>query len=119
MERDMTTKELMDRYELLKQQLADTDLIMQGTILERIITRNDPNSSDGKKTYGPYYQWTFKKLGKSVTVNLSASQAVAYQKAIDNNRIVVETLNEMRKLSNIILEATTEGVRKRKTSASI
>jgi len=115
----MTIEELFARYELLKQQLAGTDLIVQGTILERTITRNDPNSSDGKKTYGPYYQWTFKKLGKTVTVNLSASQAVDYHNAIDNNKILVETINEMRQLSELILKTTTDGVRKRKKCSSV
>ncbi|MCK4671241.1 MAG: hypothetical protein KAT47_01780 [Candidatus Aegiribacteria sp.] len=119
MERDMTTEELMARYKLLKQRLAATDLIVQGTILERTITRNDQDSSDGMKAYGPYYQWTFKMSGKTVTVNLSESQAIFYQKAIDNNKTVLETLNEMRQLANLILEATTEGVRKRKAAVSI
>ena len=62
---------------------------------------------------GPY-QWTWKQEGKTVTVNLSASQARAFQRAIDNHRELTSLLAEMRVLSRQILEATTVGVKKRK-----
>ena len=76
--------------------------------------RKDPDKPEEKKTYGPYFQWTWKRDGKTVTVNLSASQAKAYQRAIDNHRKLEEILHEIRELSLDILEETTRGVRKRK-----
>jgi hypothetical protein len=65
--------------------------------------------------YGPYYQWTWKQKGKTVTVNLTPSQAQAYREAIGNNQALEETLSEMRSLSLHVLEATTPGVKKRRS----
>jgi hypothetical protein len=99
--------EMERRCRKLAEGLAATGPILQGTITERTIDKED-------RTYGPYYQWTFKREGKTVTVNLSASQAELFQKAIDNNRELEKTIKEMRELSLEICEAKTEGVKKRK-----
>jgi len=102
------------RYERLAAQVANTGLILQGTITERTIVRKAPLTARKSKTYGPYYQWTWKHHGKTVTVNLTRTQAKAYQKAIDNHRKVEELLRRMRALSLDILEATTPSVNRRK-----
>ena len=105
-----STPELKRRYEKLESKLAGTGMILQGTITERTIEK-------GKgQTYGPYYQWTFKQEGKTVTVNLTAEQAKIYNKAIDNNRKMEKTVSQMRELSEQILERETEGVKKRKSN---
>jgi hypothetical protein len=103
---------LQARYNALAEQLKKTGLILQGTITERIIKSDD----DKETIYGPYYQWTRKIRQKTVTVNLSRSQAMAYQKAIDNNKKMEKIIKEMLALSMKILEATTEGVIKRKST---
>jgi len=113
--KDTSMKELLKRYDRLKARLGKVGLILQGTITERTIVAEDPETPGKKKTYGPYYQWTCKHEGKTKTVNLSASQAKTYQKAIKNHRMIEETLREMREISLKICEATTEGVRKRKS----
>jgi hypothetical protein len=102
---------LMARYEALATQLSKTGLILQGTITERSIESGE----DKEKVYGPYYQWTRKIKQKTVTVNLSRSQTKVYQKAIDNNKKLEKIIKEMLALSMKILEATTEGVKKRKS----
>jgi len=102
------------RYARLTARVARLGLVLQGTITERTIVhpaRADPHR---RKVYGPYYQWTWKQEGKTVTVNLSASQARAFQRAIDNQRKLTALLGEMRTVSRQILEATTVGVNKRK-----
>jgi hypothetical protein len=66
------------------------------------------------KSFGPYYQWTFKEAGKTVTVNLTAEQAESFGQAIARHRMLEETIAEMRALSRKILEATTPGVKRRK-----
>jgi len=103
------------RYERLAGRLAKTGLVLQGTITQRTLHRPHPQEPGQQKTYGPYYQWTWKHEGKTVTVNLTAPQAKAYQRAIDNHRRVAGLLREMRTLSLQILEATTPSVQKRKT----
>jgi len=107
-------EKLQRRYARLAARLAKVGPIVQGTITERTITKQDPNAKQRTKTIGPYYQWTFKRKGKTVTVNLSGSQAKAFQRAIDRNRKLEAILQEMRRLSRTIFEATTKGVKKRK-----
>jgi len=102
------------RYKRLAAQLPKLGLVLRGTITQRTIVRNKPKTPGGRKTYGPYYQWTWKDKGKTVTVNLTASQAKLYQRAIDNQRKLERIVREMRDVSLKILEATTEGVKKRK-----
>jgi hypothetical protein len=106
---------LKNRYARLAAQLAKPGLLLQGTISERFMTRPDPQDPEHPKTIGPYYQWTFKRKAKTVTVNLSAAQAGPFQKAMDNNRRLETLLTEMRELSREILDASTEGVQRRKS----
>jgi len=109
-----TVTRMEKRYDRLAANLAGLGPILQGTITERSIVRPDPKQQGQERTYGPYYQWTWKRDGKTVTVNLSASQAKVYQKAINNHRKMEKIIQEMRRLSLAILEATTDGVTKRK-----
>jgi hypothetical protein len=105
---------LKKRYARLAARLATPGLLLQGSIVERIITRPDPQDPHHPTSIGPYYQWTFKRNAKTVTVNLSASQLRPFRKAIDNNRKLEALLAEMRTLSRQILDATTKGVKRRK-----
>ncbi len=105
---------LQRRYTRLAERLGKTALILQGTITERTIVRTDTEDRSRKKAYGPYFQWTFKQGGKTTTVNLSASQARVYERAIRNHRRMEKILQEMRDLSLRILEASTVGVKRRK-----
>ena len=105
---------LRRRYARLAARVGRVGLVLQGTITERTIIRPDGVEPHRHKAYGPYYQWTWKQEGKTVTVNLSASQARVFQRAIDNHRKLTDLLGEMRTLSRQILEATTVGVSKRK-----
>jgi hypothetical protein len=114
MESKKDVQKLRKRYERLTAQLARLGPIVQGTITERTITKPDPENPNRAKTIGPYYQWTFKRSAKTVTVNLSAAQAKAFQRAIDNNRKLEGILQEMRTVSRALLEATTQGVKRRK-----
>lgn len=98
------------KFKDLRRSLAKTGYILHGTITERMMERY------GKK-YGPYYQWTFRRKSKTVTVNLSKEQAIEYSKAIRNYKEVKKTLSEMEKLSLEILEDFTKGVKKRKKRA--
>lgn len=105
---------LVRRYRALTRRLASLGPVLVGTIAERTIEREDPDRPGAGKRYGPYYQWTFKKEGKTVTVNLSRTQVAKFRKAIERNRILENTVDEMRALSRRILDASTKGVTKRK-----
>jgi len=106
---------LRRRYAQARRGLARTGWVLQGTITERTIRREDPERPGKHKEYGPYYPWTWKREGKTVTVNLTPRQAQAYREAIGNNQVLEKTLQEMRSLSRKILEATLPGVKKRRS----
>lgn len=114
MKEDAEIAKLEKRYARLTARLAKLGPVLQGTITERTIERDDPQRPEKKKSYGPYCQWTFKRTAKTVTVNLSRSQAKVYQRAIDNHRKLEKITQEMRELSLRILEAKTKGVKRRK-----
>jgi hypothetical protein len=103
---------LRRRFERLAQRLGQSEWVLVGTILPRRVPARHGAS---RKRLGPYYQWTFKEAGKTVTVNLSASQVKLFQRAIDRQRQVEKILEQMRRLSRQFLDATTCGVTKRKS----
>jgi hypothetical protein len=105
---------LRRRHAQLAARLANVGVVTQGTITQRVIERDDPEHPGQTKRYGPYYQWTWKRQGKTVTVNLTAAQAKAYQKAIDEHRKMETRIEALRGVSLQILEATTPSVTKRK-----
>lgn len=105
---------LKQRYAKLAAQLGAPELILQGTITERTLKKKQRTVRGGGKTLGPYYQWTFKRDGKTVTVNLSKAQKKRFQKAMDANKKVKAILKKMRELSREILETSTTGVMRRK-----
>ena len=105
--------QLEKRYGALKRALVTLGPVLQGSILRRTITRDDPAHPGHNKDYGPYYQWTRKVQGRTVIQNLTASQAKTYARAIRENKTLEKTLAEMRAISLKMLELTTKGVPKR------
>ena len=102
---------LRRRLASLAKRLGQTGCVLVGTIRPRWLPLRDGRTH---KRLGPYFQWTFKERGKTVTVNLAASQVTAFQQAIDRHRKAEELLAEMRALSRLYLDVTTEGVKRRK-----
>ncbi len=100
---DRRADRLQRRLERLAARLGKTRWVLVGTIRpRRVLARRGAS----RKLLGPYYQWTFKDAGKTVTVNLSATQVPLFQRAIDAQRKVEKLLAEMRALSRQFLEAT-------------
>lgn len=114
MSRKTKLEKTEEKLERLKRSFLATGPMLQGSILERLIRRQDPKRPGRTKTYGPYYQWTRKIAGRTVIRNLSASQAKVYARAIRENRRHERIVAKMRKVSLELLELTTQGVEKRK-----
>ena len=114
MEKVKSKEKMKKRYQALAAKLSRTGPILKGTITERTVKGDENKKQKPGKIYGPYYQWTFKQEGKTVTVNLTKEQAKTYKKAIERNRKIEEILKEMRELSRKILETEIKGVEKRK-----
>jgi len=66
------------------------------------------------KTYGPYYVWTRKIKGKTVTIALTDDQARIIRQAINRNRELEQRLDRLRSLSEQIIIAISPCVAKRK-----
>jgi hypothetical protein len=95
---------LQREYERLRQRLAKTGYISQGSALRR--TR----AASGRSGY----QWTRKVAQKTVSVSLSAAQYAALKKAIANERQLWKTVQQMERISRQILFASTADTRRRK-----
>jgi hypothetical protein len=102
---------LQARYQRYAQSLTAIGPICQGTVIKR----NDVRQRGGKpKTYGPYYLWTRKLEGKTLSIALSQQQYEALKEAIANQKKLDQTLAQMRSLTEQIIFIKTPGVKKRK-----
>ena len=84
---------LQKEYARLRQSLAQTGYISQGSVVDR--SRLRPARCG--------YQWTRKVKGKTVTVALSPSEFEALGQAITNHRKLTNTLRQMERISRRIL----------------
>ena len=104
------------RYRELAAQLADLGYITAGSITRRhtrCANRNCRCHADPPQLHGPYWQWTAKVNGKTVTRRLTDTQAALYQEWIGNDRRLRDLLSQMRKVAAeatqlIMDEATNE-----------
>ena len=106
MARTTPTQRLADyerRYRELAQQLADIGLISSGSITRRYTYCATPGCkchADPPQPHGPYYQWTTKIAGKTVTRRLSAAEAKLYKEWIDNDRKLRQLIAQMRTVAS-------------------
>jgi hypothetical protein len=90
------------RYRQLAEQLAGIGLISSGTVTRRHTHCATPGCrchADPPQPHGPYYQWTTKVNGKTVTRRLTASEAKLYQEWIDNDRKMRRLITQMRQVA--------------------
>ena len=70
------------RYRQLAAKVADVGYIAAGSITSRYTRCGTPNChchADPPQMHGPYWQWTAKVDGKTVTKRLSQAEAEQYQ----------------------------------------
>ena len=87
------------RYRELAAQLAQIGLISAGSVTRRYTrcaTAGCKCNGDPPQPHGPYYQWTAKENGKTVTRRLNADEAQLYQEWIDNDRQMRRLIQQMR-----------------------
>lgn len=90
------------RYRELSSRLADTGLIATGSITRRYTRCGTPGCrchAEPPQPHGPYYQWTAKVGGKTVTRRLTETQARLYQEWIDNDRQLRALITHMRQVA--------------------
>ena len=98
---------LEEQYDRLRKSLAQVGYISQGSVLERSV------ASSGRSGY----QWTRKVAQKTITVSLSRPQFVAMKQAVQNERKLWKTIQQMEKVSRQILFASLPDTNRRKRLA--
>ena len=91
-----------DRYRQLAERIAELGFISAGSITSRYTkcaTINCRCRADPPRPHGPYWQWTAKVDGKTITRRLSPTEADLYQQWIDNDRELRALIAQMRQIS--------------------
>jgi hypothetical protein len=91
-------------YDRLRKSLTQIGYISQGSVLERSVATSGRSG----------YQWTRKVAQKTITVSLSPQQFAAMKQAIQNERKLWKTIQQMEKVSRQILFASLPDTRRRK-----
>jgi hypothetical protein len=90
------------RYRELAAQLATIGLIHSGSVTRRYTRCGTPGCkchAEPPQPHGPYYQWTTKINGKTVTRRLSKGEAELYQEWIGNDRRLRRLIQQMRQVA--------------------
>ncbi len=66
------------------------------------------------RPHGPYWQWTRKVAGKTVTRRLSAEQAANYERWIENDRRIRELVGRLETIAITSIEAARPAERARR-----
>lgn len=93
------------RYEALKQQVSELGYLRRGSVVRRLTTCGKTGcacQADPPRLHGPYYQWTRKVKGKTVTVRLPERDAALFEKWIANARKLDVIIAHMERLSTRI-----------------
>jgi len=90
------------RYRQLAAQLAEVGFISSGSVTRRYTkcgTAGCKCHDDPPQPHGPYYQWTAKIDGKTVTRRLTAQEATMYKEWIANDRRMRKLIQQMRQVA--------------------
>ena len=105
MARANSTDRLADyerRYREMAEQLATIGLIHSGSVTRRYTqcgTATCKCHADPPQPHGPYYQWTAKVNGRTVTRRLTEAEAKLYQEWIANDRRLRHLVRQMRQVA--------------------
>ena len=108
-------EQFSDEYQELRDQLAQTGYITTGSITTVYRKCGKPYcfcAKDEKAVHGPYNVWTRKINGKTVTRNLTDTQAELCKKCIQNMRHLEATIDQMKKLTAKYIEEQKNFTRK-------
>ena len=100
------------RYRQLAGQLAEIGFIATGTVVQRSTRCGTPGCrchADPPQPHGPYWQWTTKVAGKTVTRRLTERQAALYTEWTANNRQIRQLIRQMREISDRATELILAG----------
>jgi hypothetical protein len=93
---------LQQNYQQLQRALSRVGYIRRGTLLKRFMACGKPGcacQASPPRLHGPYYQWTRKVDGKTVTVRLTPEKADLLAAWIANGRELDRIVAQMERLS--------------------
>jgi len=94
--------ELEARHAALARSIGEIGFIAQGSLRQRFTHCNKPGCRCGAvppRLHGPYWQWTAKVAGRTVTRRLSDAEAARYTEWIANDRRLRRTVAQMREVA--------------------
>lgn len=88
-------------YKELAARISNLGLIHHGSVVHRYAAAPTDTAGAAQKTTGraPFYQWSSKVNGKTVTRILSGDEAKLYREWIENDRELRQIIKDMRKAS--------------------
>lgn len=90
------------RYQDLAEQIVDIGFVSAGSITQRYTRCTNAKCrcrGNPPQMHGPYYQWTAKVEGKTVTKRLSEKEVTLYKKWIANDRKLSALIAKMREVA--------------------
>ncbi len=100
-ERQLTR--LRERYRKHAAELAQVGFILKGSLVQRFLPCGTPSCrchADPPRLHGPYWQWSSKVAGKTVSRMLTKDQARRYQQWMANGKRFAEIVNDLHDLSS-------------------
>jgi hypothetical protein len=91
-----------ENYRHLTESLAGIGFIWPGSLQHRLLTCGKPRCvchTDPGRRHGPYWYWTSKREGRTVSRKLSQEEVDIIQPWINNRRAIELTLRQMRQIS--------------------
>ncbi len=81
-------------YRQLAAKIADLGFLHHGTVIHRHAA-----IASGTPARSPYYQWTSKQAGKTITRTLTKDEADLYRGWIENDRELRSLIKQLREIS--------------------
>ena len=104
-----------NQFKTLKASLVDLGPLRRGTLLRRFVPCGKPScrcQANPPQLHGPYYEWSRKVKGKTVTVRVTPEQARLLKQWIANARRLDEIVDEMQRISERITELLFQAARR-------
>lgn len=94
---------LRERFQKRATELTQVGFILKGSLVQRFLPCGTPSCrchADPPRLHGPYWQWSSKVGGKTVSRMLTEDQARRYQEWMANGKRFAEIVNNLHDLSS-------------------
>lgn len=98
---EVSKQDSREAYEKLKRTLQRLGFVRPGSLVRRFMPCGKPSCrcmADPTQLHGPYYQWTMKLRGKTVTLRLGEGQARLCEEWVANHRSLKAIVRKMEAL---------------------